>query len=124
MHAGRRGGRPCPVPVPTLVARGLALFALEPQLPAVRGDAEPRERGGRERDEGAWSRPGRRRRVGVGVRRGPVSPAGEGDRVVDQRQAARVRGGVVVAAAAHGRLEADAGQTKVQLETRQRLNGR
>lgn len=85
----------------------MALLALQPQ-PAVRGDAEPRERGGRERDEGAWSRPGRRRRVGVRVRV-PVSPAGEGDRVVDQRQAARVR---AAAAAAHGRLEAGAMQTK------------
>ena len=95
MHAGRRGDDG-----PWRVA----LLALQPQ-PAVRGDAEPRERGGRER-EVARSRPGRRRRVGVRVR-GPVSPAGEGDRVVDQRQAARVR-----AAAAHGRLEAGAMQTK------------
>lgn len=96
----------------------MALLALQSQPAAVRGGEEPREGGGRER-QGAWSRrPGRRRRVGVRVR-GPVSPAGEGDRVVDQRQA-RVR-------SAHGRLEAGADKCSVRErerddddETRQR----
>jgi len=87
-------------------------LALQPQLVA-RGGEEPRERGGgggRER-EGAR---GRRRRGRVGVRgRGvPVAPPGEGDRVVDQGQGAGRRR---VRAAAHGRLEAGAAQTRAGL---------
>ena len=109
--ATARHGEPWPMPRGAWDALARPL-ALQPQLVA-RGGEEPRERGGgggRER-EGAR---GRRRRGRVGVRgRGvPVAPPGEGDRVVDQGQGAGRRR---VRAAAHGRLEAGAAQTRAGL---------
>jgi hypothetical protein len=89
--------------------------ALQPQPVAWGGD-EPRERGGGREREGARGRR-RRGRVGVRGRGAAVAPAGEGDRVVDQGQARagrRVHAAGAVAAA-HGRLEAGAWQTRVGL---------